>query len=462
MGDKNSARRGSLINPNDLKKQSLEAKQTENLTGGQIQDILDTLILESVRPIVLFSTVFSQQISHLLVITTKNRKRKLSALPREEAILLMYQYLTTQDRDRRALLLANMKLERGFIYNFVVNFLKEVLPYQKLYQEYLTEDDPHSRNELDKKLSLLESSVGCDRNHMFQMINCAQDYLEQAYIFRNSIVLKYLKHAYKQACSFVKMRGKNFDLEDVYQNFLAAVTKAIDKYDSSKGALTSYINFWLQNAQATSKNSHGHEYNIAYTIPQLQKKLLTGKNKKGEVNFGVSLDSALSGSSAKGQEGDSKGSLKDVLVGSGSAEDDLLEDEALTEVKILSKKADPGGIARLYLNIDEWFSKKEKKKMLRTMRNQLGLAPVLHEGKISYTVALEKSKPNPRQSEKISVPERPEIREELEEDPVKYLPVLSNISQNVKVSVVALRKKVVKIGSLRQFLSKKTKTSLAL
>lgn len=356
-----------------------DAGLTDNLTGGQIQEVLDTLIIEAVSPIILGSDAFDLQIAHLLSATARNRKRKLSSLPRDVAMDAMCQYLSTSDRELKVKLLKSMRLERGFIYNFVVRFLDECEDYQRMYREWLMTRNKAKRRERRHRLTAVERSVGATNCNLFQIISSSRDYLELAYRFRNTIVMNYVRHAYKQAKMFVKSKGPNYDFKDVHQNFLAAVTKAVDKYDASRGALTSYINWWLLNAQTTSNSLHGHEYGIAYTIPQLQKKSLASKSRKAKhVNFGVSLDKMV------GSEDDRK-ELVQFIAGDQSVEQEILNDEELDTIRGLVKHADHKGIARLYLDIEEVFSKKEKRKMLKTMRAQLGVVPVRDgEGTVQF------------------------------------------------------------------------------
>ena len=356
----------------------VNARLTDNLTGGQIQEVLDALIHNAVSPIVRESNSFDLQVGYVLSQTSRNKKRKLSSLPREASIDTMCQFLVADDKDTKVKLISAMRLERGFIYNFVVKFLKETGCYLDLYREWLSSTSRKTKHQHSVRLSALEKSVGCSRGSLFQCIQTANDYLELAYTFRNTVVMNYLRHAFKQAKSFTKMKGPNFDFNDVYQNFLAAVTKAVDKYDASKGALTSYINFWLLNAQTTSNSTHGHEYGIAYTIPQLQKKALAEKSSKAKsVNFGVSLQKLVG-------DADDKKELVQYIAGDASVEQDMLDAEQIDTIRALVKHADPKGIARLYLDIDEVFSKKEKKKMLRTMRKQLNLVPVREGNTVKF------------------------------------------------------------------------------
>ncbi len=356
-----------------------DSKLTDNLTGGQIQEVLDNLIFNAVGPIIRGSDAFDLQIIHLLSSTSRNRKRKLSSLPRELSIDTMCQFLVTEDRDEKVKLVSAMRLERGFIYNFVVKFLKEAEGYMVLYKDCMVTKSKSDRVLKRRRLAVIERGVGCTKDNLFQVITSAKDYLELAYRFRNTVVTNYIRHAFKQAKSFVKVKGPNFEFKDVYQNFLAAVTRAVDKYDASKGALTSYVNWWLLNAQTTSNSLHGHEYGIAYTIPQLQKKALAEKSRRARhINFGVSLDKMV------GSEEDKK-ELIQFISGDQSVEQTMLDAEEIDTIRALIKHADPKGIARLYLDIDEVFSKKEKKRMIRTMREQLGVMPTRdRSGSVSF------------------------------------------------------------------------------
>lgn len=339
-----------------------EKDLTHNLTGGQIQDILDNLMYESLSPLVRTSDVFDIQVVYLLGLTAKNKKRKLSALPRAEFINNLCKCLMVDDRDKKIEILTISKIERGFVYNFIVNFLKETEDYVKLYQKYLFAQDMDKLT-LELRMGVIEANVGNDRDRLFSTINVATDYLELTYQFKNSIVSNYIKLAYKQAKAFCSMKGPNFNFEDVYQNFLTAITKAVDKYDCSKGALTSYVNWWVLNAQNGANTDHGHEYGIAYSIPPLQRKQLA-QGSKGDMNFSVSLNQMVA------PNGEDSTELKDYLVGDLGVDIELEQQQEMNVVRHLAKCADIGGLARLYLDLDEVFSTKELRLMKDTMRKQ--------------------------------------------------------------------------------------------
>jgi hypothetical protein len=353
--------------PDDATLKQLEEqsnKLLENLTGGQIQTVLDYLILQALSPIIHNSKVFDAQIIYLLALVTKNRKRKISALPREEFISILCQYLATDDPYKKIFLLETAKIERGFICNFVVNVLKRLDGFLPIYQKNLLTTDKAESLRLTKKLDVISKELGMTNDSVFCVYTQSTDYLELAYKFRNFIVSNYVRYAYKQAKAYCSSRSNSFDFQDVWHNFLAAITKAIDKYDSSKGALTSYIAWWLLNVQTATSNDHGHEYGLAYTIPQIQRKKLAQKDNSKVANFSISLDTLVT------KEG-SEITLSNYVTSEIGLEENLEKDEELEIIKYLIKKADyKEGLARLYLDLSEYFSKKELRWMKQSMKRQ--------------------------------------------------------------------------------------------
>lgn len=337
-----------------------------SLTGGQIQEILDFCIYAGLEPIIVNSTVFDVQLVHLLSVASTNKKRKISALPREVFINKLCIALTTTDVTLKLECLATSKIERGFVYNFLVNFLNSAEGYTELYTKYLVCGNHSERVSLSRRLAAIETALSFSRANLFQVLNRCRKYVDLAYEFRNKIVCQYIKHAYKQAHTYCKSKGKNFELAEVQQSLMAAITKAIDKYDSSKGALTSYINYWILNALTYASANYGHEYGTAYQIPQTQKKSIQG-TKSEYVNFSVSLNALL--------DSDSEAAFGDLFVSSSRTEHEYIANKEAENTAYLIKHADPAGLARLYLDLTEYISVKEKQRMVRSMKRQLGYAP---------------------------------------------------------------------------------------
>lgn len=338
-----------------------------NLTGGQIQTVLDFWLYNALRPIVMYSSVFDIQLIHMLYVASTNKKRKISALEKKDHVNKLALVLIEQDRETKFKLISELKTERKFVTEFVGNFLKETADFLPLYYASLTKVGVDQLL-IDRRIATLEKSLGMSREHLFLAVRDSRIYLEQYIAFRNKIVENYIKHAFNHARGLVKSkRTQKLDQKDVHQNLMAAIIKGVDKYDSSCGAVTSYINFWILNGKTYSPPDHGHEYGIAYTIPQTQKKDIATK-KSSQFNVGVSLNQ-LVGDDEQSSE------FADLLVGEKSVEETVIENDEEYNTLLLIKRADPTGIARLYLDVEEIYFKREKRKMRETMIDQLGVDP---------------------------------------------------------------------------------------
>jgi hypothetical protein len=308
----------------------------KNLTGGDIQTVLDNLLYRALEPIVLNTSIFDTQIVHILSRITVNKKRKLVSVDRSKAISLLAKALTETKCSVKFSLIVQSKIERCIIHRFINIVLVDLNHFDALYKQNLTKRDL----KIEERMLVIASSLGVrDYEKLFCVKAQVTEFIGAYFTYRNSIVDHYVKFTHKVSNSFRTSKLNNYDKGDVLQNFLSAVTKAIDKYDSSKGALTSYINYWLLNAQTCNSNSS--EYGIAYTLPHGKKR---GKvDDKSCVNFSMSLDS-------------------DELLNMAhydNAHENLERMEENSIIQYLTKMVDRKGCIRLTMDIDEYYTKKE-------------------------------------------------------------------------------------------------------
>lgn len=337
-----------------------------NLTGGQIQTVMDTLLYDSLRELVLRTSVFDTQLAYLLSLATSNKKRRIfSGATRERALTLLVLALSSEDKEEKMALISSLQMERHFIYVFLKNFLTQYYDqYMELYRKFLICRDQTKHKALGRRLDAICSSVGAaSKSDMFHALNGLNTLLAMFFEYYSDVIQDFVQLCTQQAKFYVTTNSNNYDFKDVRQNFLRAIIVAINKYDSSKGALTSYVKWWILNAQTCS--SAEHEYGIAYIIPQTQRKKLAvdGANPHS-VNFSVSLDSYAQddgeGETSLYQKIDDNRILDDVVNASRTAE----------KLSLLVKKVDPHGVARLSLDIGEAFSESEIMLMRRSMREQ--------------------------------------------------------------------------------------------
>lgn len=333
----------------------------QNLTGEQIQNILDHLLFSALEPIVFNCQIFDLEVCYLLSVMTINKKRKICSIDREQAMSSFVEYLATDDLARKYQIITEAKVERSFIHVFLRRVCDRYKDYTKQYRAwYLVQDTVEGT-----RLDVIARSLGCgSKGQLYNTLTICNDYLQMFYEYRNSVVDHYVKFVSKQAKAYCMANSSNnYDFNDVRQNFLRNVALAIDKYDSSRGALTSYINWWILNAQTCSTSDH--EYGIAFTVPQSQKKRVATTGE-GAVNFSISLDTALS---AMNEDDDDNG-LHSMLGSEVNVFEEVAREQDAEIIQYLAKRADIRGCARLSLDIGEVMTRSELDRMKKQMRKE--------------------------------------------------------------------------------------------
>lgn len=316
-----------------------------NLTGGQIQQIMDKLLYDSVyllMPHGIFDNILVTILSSLVM----DKRRKISNTEYQDGINLLCN-LALRATKRPFEDLKNLKLERT-VYLQALTSLVEIVEkknYVRHYEKWLTTNDKAS----EKRLLWVENAIGIDRPHLFYAYSNVKLNLELFMEFKSSILKQYINLTHKYASAHIKHKNKNLNYDDLFQNIVTAVSKALDKYDSSKGALTSYIKYWIINA-LNQDNSHGE--GLAYEVSSGQRhKMATGKSN--DVNFSSSLS-------------DSENKIADDNTPESLAEYKSSNDRLLRIIK----SADIDGIFRLVNNIDECLSTEELKLMSEHMNSE--------------------------------------------------------------------------------------------
>lgn len=332
-----------------------------NLTGEQIQKVLDMPLYKALYPIILNTTAFDSQVSYLLAVASSNKKRKLSSIDREVLIENLCSYLVLTDREQKFECIKTCRLGRSFVHSFIQNFLASNEEFLTQYREFTCSPSTEKKVHVNDLAYILGECS--DRTKLYNTVVDAKEYLNLFYSYRAEVVEQYLKFATSQAKLHMNSNsGINIDFHDLRQNIYKAIIVALDKYDYSRGALTSYIGWWVLNAK---KSVTDHEYGIAYSLPQAQKqKIATGNSN--DVNFSVSLDS-LSDDDSENKD------LHEILSGSTELEQEVSIDQETVNTRQLIKSVDVKGIAMLLLDIEESFTSDEKQAMrIQMLREQNG------------------------------------------------------------------------------------------
>lgn len=340
-------------------------KRKTNLTSGQIVFVMDTLLYDSLRDVVENTGAFDVQLVYLLRLITSNKKRRpYNSDSRERAITLIVRALAAP-RDQKMKYIMELKMERNFIYVFLENLLnRHYLNYITLYRKFVCTTNPTDRATYGRKLNVIARELGAEsRSDLFVALNNLNDLLPKFMEYFHSVVGDYYKLCTKQTKYYIETNGANhYDPHDVQQNFLRNVIVAVNKFDATRGTLVSYVKWWILNAQTCSSSEH--EYGIAYTVPQNQRKKMATGQGTGSINFSVSLDTP-----SDSDDGDPETSLHNRVSNSSQLEDIVDASRQAEKLSLLVKKVDPYAMARLTMDIGEAFAPYELDKMKEYMRS---------------------------------------------------------------------------------------------
>jgi hypothetical protein len=238
-------------------------------------------------------------------------------------------------------------------------FLGQAGDYKNLFKKYQANTATY---EEILTMSEIEDVCQCPRLYLYPLLLNLEHYLELYRDISDIIISKYYKYLYSLVKKRVHSTNRYFDEDELYQNYISAALKAFDRYDPEKGALTSYITLWIKNNQQSAEENP--EYNIAYELPasQLQKHLKTETEifVPTEDNFSVSLETLLD-----------SGEIAEATLGVNESPEKLKECTDKQELLLcLAKHADPTGVARLSLGIQEFLDRDTLKSMAIYMRGK--------------------------------------------------------------------------------------------
>lgn len=322
------------------------------LSGGQLQELMDTLLYAALTPVVENTDLFTPQLAYVLSLLVTNKKRKPCAADPEQATYLLIRALSAP-RSAKMEYIKRIGLERNFVYGFLKNFISYYeKPYMDLYTRFLQNAQHQSAETLRQQLDNMVHGAGAEsRTGLYNTIIRVNYVLPEFFTVFEAAVSNYIGFCAQQAKSYVaKNPNHQYDVKDVTQNFIGAVIVALNKYDCDRGAQSTYVKWWIMHAQTCG--SSGHEYGLAYTIPQSQRKRLAIGDSSGGANFSVSLDQQ--------PEDDEGSSLHDRLGGeSEDLESEIGHSRLLRRLAEVAKRVDPCGIARLQYDMDEVFFPEE-------------------------------------------------------------------------------------------------------
>lgn len=317
----------------------IQEQLPDNYSSHQLLSTLDQLLLNACLPIIDRTRFFDRHLGIISGWYASAARRKLASLPSKERFTaLTSAFIISNSTEERIAAWKALKLERTLVFWLLNN-----------WQETMSEwTDAVDAKDYDKKQVIERRACFIVHSSIFQIKQHVDFWLTKATEFKQMLVEKYMRYVMVEVVNFSKYQKQHnphmqFDLDEVAQDFCLAVSKAIDKCDTEKGTLTSYVQKWLQDARTNRS-----EYGTAFSLPSNQRRAIA-QGLSFTNNLSVSLDS------------------EQVLelAGSTNIEQEYIDAATVNRVRHLAKSADPLGIGRISLKITEVLSEEELR-LLRT------------------------------------------------------------------------------------------------
>lgn len=321
---------------------TVKERLDKNYTSGQLFEVLDKLMYRAIQPLILHTTYVDRLLSIILAWYAQNHRRRISPHSKTRFSAYVIAFLAEPDPRRKFLLYKKMKLERNITFFLVTHWLTLIDPWRALHIR-------GCRGEVSRDIErqLMLKCCVTSESDLWATISHSRYWLAAALDFKEQIVEKYMRLAFVNGhAHWVTQRDNNkhlkLELEEVVQNFILAVIKAVDKFDPQQGTLTSYVQNWMKNAKITQQ--FRGEYGLAYTIPHSKKTSIARNKNTLTRNLSVSLDAP------EVQE----------VADETSIEANLIHGEETDRIRKVAKAGDTFGIARLILGIQEVLSPQEQ------------------------------------------------------------------------------------------------------
>ncbi len=303
-----------------------------NLTTSQYMEKLDGYLYSALYPILENTNYVEAFIIGLIGWQEKHYRRRVSLLTKREFITKAIAWLLRPTKAEKVKLLIDLKFDRGVLLTLCQSFLIENKPFSLVARKItLSQEDLAVLVSTTKKLETSTSQLSC-------ALASTQYRVEQALTYRSSILSKYYRLALLAAKrDYTKYFNHRISLDDMVAEYLLATSRAIDKCDYERGPLTTHVQNWFFTARSqcqkkydTSLKEESKDFSEAYEATSLS-------DRTNAQNMQYLLD--------------------ETTV--NSVEEDLGSSQCHT-VRLLAKIADPKGLARRYLGIEEFLTVYEK------------------------------------------------------------------------------------------------------
>lgn len=238
-----------------------------HMSSQHIWNMFVHLLFITLQPLA-HSTSMVDDIIHVCLAASMDKRRKVGAHKSEETVDYLYKLLYTDPDTKLNGLLKVLGIERTVISAFIEDYLNNY--YEPSRSGTMSQWEDICLSEYTK------------------------DMYQQYCDFKNMVTNRFLKLSNSQAAKnqWIKsQQGLVSDVSDHENNFYLSVIRAVDKFYPNKGTLASYVMLWLNNAAGSSYSMYlGEAFTLTRSVRlRIHKGELAVNNKSYDIESAVTI-----------------------------------------------------------------------------------------------------------------------------------------------------------------------------
>jgi len=209
----------------------LISEKINNISDSDIKTLLDYFLMESLSP--LYNTLFfKNRIGYFIRKQYLLGKNKISGSSKESFTNGILSIVNSFDISSINQQILDLSIDKEYLQEIVYDFLDST----SYAEDSVINDTPLAVTDLeDINIDILINI----RQRVAYWFNL---YLE----LKHKIMARYYQYAHSFVVYYASMCNNNISNECLFDNLIIAIDKALNKYDTSKGALISYIRLWFK------------------------------------------------------------------------------------------------------------------------------------------------------------------------------------------------------------------------
>lgn len=221
-----------------------------NYSSAQYAEVMDVLLMRAIEPMARQTRVLDQLLPGVAAWASHNPSRKISSvLDKHELLHLLCLYPLAPARSK-ARMLTNMRLERSILAYALDLFLGAC---DSLPGHWPDMHPPELAVAVGWRLSGDDQR---DCTSLWALWSEVRYWYDLYLDFRGQVAEKFTRLALMRARE-TAMILDHPSLDDVIQQYLMAIQRALDKFDPALGSLASYIGQWFLDARTTCRRDLG-------------------------------------------------------------------------------------------------------------------------------------------------------------------------------------------------------------